>query len=109
MSDDFDQNVSIMRRTHTAKPYYSGAKYPAVEIGEQEELSASFGTFWIDGDDENASVLEAMKGKPVILKLASGVVIIGVLDSLPGVNSAWRKAYTISVSQMEWEDFVDDT
>ena len=109
LSDDFDQNVAITRRTHTAKPFYSGAKYPAVEIGEQEELAASFSTFWIDDDDENASVLEAMKGKPVILKLVSGMVIIGVLDSLPGVNSAWRKAYTISVSQMEWEDFVDDT
>lgn len=109
LSDKFEQNVTITRRTHTARPYYSGSKYSSVEIGEQEELSASFGTFWIDGDDENASVLEAMKGKPVILKLVSGIVIIGVLDSLPGVNSAWRKAYTIAVSQMEWEDFADDT
>lgn len=109
LSDKFEQPVTITRRTHTAKPYYSGAKYNSVEIGEQEELSASFGTFWINEDDDNAAVLEAMKGKPVILKLVSGIVIIGVLDSLPGVNSAWRKAYTISISQMEWEDFVDDT
>lgn len=109
LSDKFEQPVTITRRTHTARPYYSGAKYNSVEIGEQEELSASFGTFWINEDDDNAAVLEAMKGKPVILKLVSGIVIIGVLDSLPGVNSAWRKAYTISISQMEWEDFADDT
>lgn len=109
LSDNFEQNVTITRATHVERPFYSGAKYPAVEIGEQEELSASFDTFWIYGDDENADALEAMRGQSVLLKFPFGLVLAGVLDSLPGVNSAWRRIYTIKLSQMEWRDFVDDT
>jgi len=107
LSDNSEQEITITRRRQTVKTYYSGAKYPAVESGEQQELSTSFGTFWIDCNAEGADALEALLGFPVILKLPYGHVIIGVLDTLPGVDSSWRRAYTISVEQMEWSDFID--
>jgi hypothetical protein len=108
-SNDEQQEITITRRRDGQRVYYSGAKYPAVELSEHEELSANFSTFWIDGDDANADALEELLGKQVMLKTPKGRLIVGVLDSLPVVDSSWRRFYTIQLSQMEWRDFVDVT
>jgi hypothetical protein len=108
-SDDAAQEITITRRRHVQRVYYSGAKYPVVEMSEHEELSASFPTFWVDGDDANADALEALVGKPVMLKTPKGRRLVGVLDSLPGVDASWRRAYTVTLTQMEWEDYRDES
>jgi hypothetical protein len=109
LSDTFAQDIKITRKRNTQKTYYSGSKFPSVDIGEHEEYSASLATFWIDGDSEDADTLEAMLGEEIILKLPKGRVLVGVLDTLPIVDSAWRRAYTVTLEQDDWSDFVDDT
>jgi hypothetical protein len=108
-SNDEQQEITITRRRYGQRVYYSGAKYPVVELSEHEEFSANFSTFWLDGDDANADKLEALLGEQVMLKTPKGRLIVGVLDSLPIVDSSWRRFYTIQLSQSEWEDFTDVT
>lgn len=108
-SDSAYPEISVTRKTNTVKTQYSGAKYPVVETGEQEELSVSFGTFWLAADSAAADQLEAMQGKAVILKCPPNYVIVGVLDNLPVVDFGWKRAYTIYLEQMEWRDYTDES
>ncbi len=101
--------INVTRKTNAVKTHYSGAKFPTVETGDQEELSVSFGTFWLEADSAAADQLEAMQGKAVILKYPPNHVLVGVLDSLPGVDFGWKRAYTIYLEQMEWRDFTDES
>lgn len=106
--ENYNDGVTINRSVNTVKTQFSGAKYPTVEIGEGQTYSASLGTFWLDGDTEDADKLEALLKKPVILKTPRGRVLVGVLDRLPSLDLYYKRAYTISLEQMEWSDFVDD-
>jgi hypothetical protein len=108
-SDSAYPEINVTRKTNAVKTHYSGAKFPTVETGDQEELSVSFGTFWLASDSDAADQLEAMKGKAVILKYPPNHVLVGVLDSLPGVDFGWKRAYTIYLEQMEWRDFTDES
>ena len=109
LSDTAEAACEIRRSVNTVRTWYSGARFPSVEIGEEETLSASFSSFWLDYDSENADKLEALLGKAVILKLPHNRVIVGVLDSLPGADESYRRGYTLTIEQMEWEDLVDET
>lgn len=109
LSDDAEAESKITRSVKTVKTWYSGARFPAVEVGEEETLSASLSSFWLDYDSENADKLEALLGKEVVLKLPHNRLIVGVLDGLPGVDASYRRGYTVTLEQMEWEDFVDVT
>jgi hypothetical protein len=108
-SDSAYPEINVTRKTNAVKTHYSGAKFPTVETGDQEELSVSFGTFWLASDSDAADQLEAMQGKAVILKYPPNHVLVGVLDSLPGVDFGWKRAYTIYLEQMEWRDFTDES
>lgn len=109
LTDNAEAECKITKSVKTEKTWYSGAKYPTVEISEEEELSAGFSTFWLDSDSADADALEAMLGQEVVLKLPHGRIIVGVLESLPIVDSSWRRAYSVQLSQMEWSDFVDES
>jgi hypothetical protein len=106
--ENYNDGVTINRSVNTVKTQFSGAKYPTVEIGEGQTYSASLGTFWLESDTEDAAKLEALLTKPVILKTPHGRVLVGVLDRLPSLDLYYKRAYTISLEQMEWSDFVDD-
>ena len=106
--ENYSDGVTINRAVNTVKTQFSGAKYPTVEIGEGETYSASLSTFWLDGDTENADKLEALLKQAVILKTPQGRVLVGVLDRLPSLDLYYKRAYTISLEQMEWRDFIDD-
>lgn len=106
--ENYNDGVTINRSVNTVKTQFSGAKYPTVEIGEGQTYSASLGTFWLESDTEDAAKLEALLKKPVILKTPQGRVLVGVLDRLPSLDLYYKRAYTISLEQMEWSDFVDD-
>jgi hypothetical protein len=106
--ENYNDGVTINRSVNTVKTQFSGAKYPTVEIGEGQTYSASLGTFWLESDSADADKLEALLKKPVILKTPQGRVLVGVLDRLPSLDLYYKRAYTISLEQMEWSDFVDD-
>jgi hypothetical protein len=106
--ENYNDGVTINRSVNTVKTQFSGAKYPTVEIGEGQTYSASLGTFWLESDTEDAAKLEVLLTKPVILKTPHGRVLVGVLDRLPSLDLYYKRAYTISLEQMEWSDFVDD-
>lgn len=106
--ENYSDGVTINRSVNTVKTQFSGAKYPTIEIGEGQTYSASLGTFWLESDSADADKLEALLKKPVILKTPQGRVLVGVLDRLPSLDLYYKRAYTISLEQMEWSDFVDD-
>lgn len=89
--------------------HYSGAKFPAAEVGEHETLSASFDVAYRQTDRAAADAFEALVGQAVILKTPGGKTIVGVLEGFELDDPRFYKSYRCTLQQMDWTDFTYET
>ena len=109
LSDKQNRDLQFSRAANVAYTSFSGMRFPAVEVGEQEELSGSFDASFLYRDAAKAAALEAMLGVAVILKSERGDLLIGVLEGWKRTDRRFYKPYTFSLRQMEWRDFIRET
>ena len=87
--------------------HYAGAIYPVVEFSPYEDRTASYDCAF--NTVAEAKTFEAMRGQIVILKSRGGEVTIGPLVAITKTAGDFYISYQFSVSQIHWEDFIDDT
>lgn len=81
-----------------------GDAFPVLEMGESEDLTASYDCAF--KDLQEAKQLEAFKGKIVVIKSRGGNVQIGALTNLSKRMKDFYITYSFSVQRIHWEDFV---
>lgn len=101
------QNFGVQRQVVYMQ--YAGTVYPEAEIGEHEQISASFDAAWLHSDAADARSFAAMLGKPVILKTPGGSMIVGVLDAYERRDPRFYRTYSCTLRQINWRDFVDES
>lgn len=109
LSDSADRAERFQRKREVQHVQYSGARFPAAEIGEHEALSVSFDTAYLRTDKAAADAFEALIGTPVILKTPGGRVVIGVLEGYDLNDPRFYSAYRCTLTQDDWRDFINDT
>lgn len=107
LSEMSQRAQSFRRQRQVAYIQYAGATFPEAEIGEHEQLSCSFDAAWLHDASEEAKTFEAMLGKPVILKTPGGELIVGVLDGYDRRDPRFYRAYSCTIQQMEWRDYIE--
>lgn len=107
LSEMSQRAQSFRRQRQVAYIQYAGATFPEAEIGEHEQLSCSFDAAWLHDAAEEAKTFEAMLGKPVILKTPGGELIVGVLDGYDRRDPRFYRAYSCTIQQMEWRDYIE--
>lgn len=94
----------------TTYNHLAGSEYPSVVISRYRNRTVSYSAVFLFNQDGERKTFESMFKQPVIIKFKDGTVFVGVLDS-------WSKkpvkeyytSYTFSVTQADFEDYVDDT
>lgn len=90
--------------------HVSGSEYPDAVISPYRDLSVSGSALFLSGQRSEQKRFEELFGKPVIIKFRDGTVFVGVLDSWQKEPNRWHyTAYTFTVRQIEFEDYVNDT
>lgn len=79
-------------------------KYPVLEMSPYEDLSGSFACAF--STEEEALAFEKLRGKVVILKTKRENVLVGVLAQLQKSVKRFYTAYSFTLQQIDWEDFV---
>ena len=87
--------------------HYAGSVYPVAEFSPYEDRTASFDCAFKTVAE--AKAFEALRGKVVILKSRGGEVTIGPLAAINKTAGDFYITYQFTVSQIHWEDFIDDT
>ena len=93
-------------RTHSLR-HFSGASYPVLELSPFTDLTASYDTAFMP-EDPAAEELEALFGKPVVLKSRRGNVMIGALVRLSKSVEDFYNVYSFTLQRIHWEDFIDE-
>ena len=104
LSENSDRNINMARGRKTASTYVTGSEYPVLEWSQHSELSGSFDCAFRTAAE--ASAFERLLGSAVILKMRDGTVLIGGLTEIRKSIRPFYIAYTFSIAQMSWEDFV---
>ena len=90
--------------------HVSGSEYPSAVISPCRDLSVSGSALFLSGQRSEQKRFEELFGQAVIIKFRDGTVFVGVLDSWNREPNRWHyTAYTFTVRQIEFEDYVDDT
>ena len=90
--------------------HISGSEYPSAVISQYRDLNVGFSALFLRSQCRERQELQEMFGKPVIIKFRDGTVIVGVLDSWRKEPNRWHyMTYTLTVRQIDFEDYVDDT
>ena len=104
LSESSSNSQSYNWSRTVSRIHVAGTKFPVLETSPFEDLSGSYNcAFW---DETEARRLEALHGQIVILKSRGNHVLIGVLDQLSKRVKRNYSAYTFSIQQIHWEDFV---
>lgn len=90
-------------RTSSAQ-HITAAVFPVLEMASYEDLNGSFDCAF--ADPAEARRFERFKGKIVILKCRDGSVLIGGLTEMQKSVNGFYIAYSFSLQQIHWEDFV---
>lgn len=104
-----DKATSVQQYTHSSvisSRHITGAKFPAVERSTYQDTVGSYSCAF--RDPAAAEALEAMKGQMVIVKSRKEKTVIGCLAELAGTEYFFYTAYSFTLQQAEWEDFVTD-
>ena len=90
--------------------HITGSEYPSAVISQYCNKKVSCSALFLNTQEVERKAFESMYRKPVIFKFRDGTVFIGVLDSWSKrpVRSNYTE-YTFSVTQIDFEDFTDDT
>ena len=94
----------------TVYTHLAGDRYPSVSISNYHERSLKYSAVFLLTDEADHAKFKSMLKQPVILKFQNGNIIVGVIDSWTVLHRKhYYTAYTFSLRQIEWEDYVDDT
>lgn len=90
--------------------HISGSEYPSAVISQYRDLNVGFSALFLRSQCRERQELQEMFGKPIIIKFRDGTVIVGVLGSWRKEPNRWHyMTYTLTVRQIDFEDYVDDT
>lgn len=87
--------------------HYAGAAYPVAEFSPYEDRTATYDCAFKTVAE--AKAFEALRGQVVVLKSRGGEVTIGPLAAINKTAGNFYITYQFTVSQIHWEDFIDDT
>lgn len=104
LSENSDSVQSFSWSKASSLRHVRGAVFPVVEIGEDEDLTASYDCAF--RTVQEARQLEELKGRIVIIKSRGGQVLIGALTNLSKQMKDFYITYSFSVQRIHWEDFV---
>ena len=94
----------------TVYNHFAGDSYPSVSISKYRERALKYSAVFLNVDEADHTAFKNMLRKPVVMKFENGNVIAGVIDSWTVLHRKhYYTAYTFSLRQIEWEDYVDDT
>lgn len=94
----------------TVYTHLAGDHYPSASISNYYERSLKYSAVFLFTEEADHAKFKAMLKRPVIMKFENGNVIVGVIDSWTVLHRKhYYTAYTFSLRQIEWEDYVDDT
>lgn len=94
----------------TVYNHFAGDHYPSASISNYYERSLKYSAVFPFTEEADHAKFKAMLKRPVIMKFENGNVIVGVIDSWTVLHRKhYYTAYTFSLRQIEWEDYVDDT
>lgn len=94
----------------TVYTHLAGDHYPSASISNYYERSLKYSAVFLFTEEADHAKFKAMLKRPVIMKFENGNVIVGVIDSWTVLHRKhYYTAYTFSLQQIEWEDYVDDT
>ena len=109
LSENMDRTTQVQLQQEVAWTQYAGAQYPTPEIGEARRKTISLDVSALMEDEAFAKAFGALVGQDVIVKTPDGEVVIGPLEGYD-LRAPWsHRAWTFSVQQMEWRDFVDES
>lgn len=94
----------------TVYNHFAGDHYPSASISNYYERSLKYSAVFPFTEEADHAKFKAMLKRPVIMKFEDGNIVIGVIDSWTVLHRKhYYTAYTFSLRQIEWEDYVDDT
>lgn len=94
----------------TVYTHFAGDHYPSTSISNYYERSLKYSAVFPFTEEADHAKFKAMLKRPVIMKFENGNIVIGVIDSWTVLHRKhYYTAYTFSLRQIEWEDYVDDT
>lgn len=94
----------------TVYNHFAGDHYPSASISNYYERSLKYSAVFPFTEEADHAKFKAMLKRPVIMKFENGNIVIGVIDSWTVLHRKhYYTAYTFSLRQIEWEDYVDDT
>lgn len=91
-------------RTATIR-HVGGTVFPDIEMAIFEDITATYNCAFDNA--VNCSILESLRGKPVIVKSRRGNVMIGVMTKLTKRETHFYTAYSFSLQMIRWEDVVN--
>lgn len=106
-SDRENRELTLTRSREVRWTHYAGAKYPEADVGEAEDLVASFDAAWLAQNREQADAFEALLGEEVVVKTPRGVVVVGVLAGYDRRDPRFYKSYSFELRQEDWGGRVD--
>lgn len=106
-SDRENREISLTRSREVRWTHYAGSKYPEADVGEAEDLVASFDAAWLAKNREQADAFEALLGEEVVVKTPRGVVVVGVLAGYDRRDPRFYKSYSFELRQEDWGGRVD--
>ncbi len=106
-SDRENRELSLTRSREVRWTHYAGSKYPEADVGEAEDLVASFDAAWLAQNRKQADAFEALLGEEVVVKTPRGVVVVGVLAGYDRRDPRFYKSYSFEVRQEDWGGRVD--
>lgn len=94
----------------TVYNHLAGDYYPSVSISGYRERKLNYSAVFPFTEEADHAVFKSFLRKPVVMKFENGNIIAGVIDSWTVLHRKhYYTAYTFSLRQIEWEDYVDDT
>lgn len=106
LSDNSNNTDNFTWSKNSVLQHITAAKYPILEMSENENLEGSFVCSFADMESEMAFL--QLRGKVVVLKSRRGHIVIGGFTGYNLVVPEFYATYSFTIQQTDWEDFVDD-
>lgn len=107
LSMDAERVIQISEDVRTSERFVLGADYPEVSVGRHRTKRVSMDAAWLRSCC-TADELRTLLGKAVILKLPGGDVVVGVLPAYALASRHYANAYTYTLTQANWRDYIDN-
>lgn len=105
LSETAERSQAFNSQRAVSLRHFSGAEFPVAEVGPYRDIRGSYEAAF--ADREQAEDFEALFGQVVILKTRRDKVMVGVMSNLDTRVTKHYFAYTFTVQQIYWRDYVD--